>query len=359
MTTDERYMERCIELALKGIGKVSPNPLVGCVIVKNGKIIAEGWHKEYGGNHAERNAINSALRKGISLKGAELYVNLEPCSHYGLTPPCASLAAEHKFKRVIIGVKDPYYKVAGKGIKILQKAGIKVKVGVLEQECRDINKFFFKYVKTGLPYITIKTAQTLDGKIANDKFESKWISSLASRKLVHKMRAAYDAVLVGMNTVKYDNPELTVRLTKGRNPVRIVIDPFLQTDLKSSIYNTKAADTIVITSHLASNTKKSKFEKHGVIVMPCKSKNGIVDIKEAVIKLGALGLTSIMVEGGAKTYYELIKQCLVDEFMIFIAPKIMGKGISAFTEKFAPLEKSEIEYYKVNTDVLINIKINN
>lgn len=358
MTTDEKYMERCIELALKGSGKVSPNPLVGCVIVKNGKIIAEGWHKRYGGNHAERNAINSALRKGINLKGAELYVNLEPCSHYGLTPPCADLVAKYKFKRVIIGIKDPYYKVAGKGIKILQKAGINIKVGVLQKECREVNKFFFKYVKTALPYITIKTAQSLDGKIANDKFESKWISSYESRKLVHKMRAVYDAVLVGMNTVKYDNPELTVRLTRGRNPVRIVIDPFLQTDLKSNVYNTKTADTIVITSHLVSTSKKAKFEKHGVIVMPCNSKNGIVDIKEAVIKLGALGLTSIMIEGGAKTYHELIKQNFVDEYMIFIAPKIMGKGISAFNEKFALLEKGGIEYYKVSTDVLINIKIN-
>lgn len=355
MTTDEKYMQRCLELAIKGAGKVSPNPLVGCVIVKNGKVISEGYHKRFGENHAERNAINSALRKGINLKGAELYVNLEPCSHYGKTPPCADLISEHKFKRVIIGVKDPYYKVAGKGIKKLQSAGIMVKAGVLEQECRETNKFFFKHVKTGLPYITIKTAQTIDGKIANNKYESKWISSLESRKLVHKMRAVYDAVLIGKNTVKYDNPELTVRLAKGRNPVRIVIDPLLKTDIKSKIYNANAADTIVVTSNSASKTLRQKFEKQGIIVLSVKSKNGIIDINEALIKLGILGLNSIIVEGGSSTYSHLIKNNLVDEYTIFVAPKIMGNGISSFTEKFAPAKGSKINYYKIGDDVLINI----
>jgi diaminohydroxyphosphoribosylaminopyrimidine deaminase/5-amino-6-(5-phosphoribosylamino)uracil reductase len=206
MTFDEKIMQRCIELALKGAGYVSPNPLVGCIIVKNGKIVSEGYHKKFGEYHAERNAINSALRKGINLKGTSLYVNLEPCAHYGKTPPCAELIAEHKISKVIIGVKDPYHLVAGKGIRKLKQNGIEVKTGVLENECRNINKFFFKYVQSGLPYITIKTAMTIDGKIADKNYRSKWISSLKSRKLVHALRTSYDAVLVGRNVVEHDNP---------------------------------------------------------------------------------------------------------------------------------------------------------
>lgn len=349
-------MQRCIELAIKGSGCVSPNPLVGCVIVKNGKVIAEGYHKKYGENHAERNAINSALRKGISLKGAELYVNLEPCAHTGKTPPCADYIIQHKFKRIIIGIRDPYHLVAGKGIKKLKQAGIKVITGVLQNECKEVNKFFFKYIQTGLPYVMIKAAQTLDGKIADHKYQSKWISSSESRRLVHRLRSVYDAVLVGSNTVKYDDPELTVRAVKGRDPFRLVIDPLLQLSLGKKLFNKGADKTIIFTSKNANKRKSAQLVKKGAIVITCRTKNGILDINEVLWKSSALGITSIMVEGGALTYNEFIKRNFVDEFMLFIAPKIMGKGISAFNNGFDFGSRAKISYYKSDKDILINIR---
>lgn len=356
MTTDEKYMMRCIELAEKGIGKVSPNPLVGCVIVKNGKIIAEGYHKKYGTYHAERNAISSALRKGINLKGAVLYVNLEPCAHYGITPPCSQLVTEHEFSMVVIGMKDPNPMVNGKGIKILKRSGIKVKRGVLESECRELNRFFIKHVTTGLPYITIKTAQTIDGKIADSKYNSKWISSIASRRFVHAMRASYDAVLVGSNTVKHDNPELTVRLTDGRNPYRIVIDAKLRTSLERKIFSDRnTGKTILITSTAADKQKLKILAKRNVKIISFKTQKGRINIKEVLRKLSGIGITSLIVEGGAKTYSEFVKKGLADEFMIFIAPKIMGNGIEAFSYPFDLRKYRVKDYYKIDGDILINI----
>ncbi len=356
-TRDEIFMERCIELAENGAGHVSPNPLVGCVIVKNGKIVAEGFHKKYGTFHAERAAINSALKKGISLKGAELYVNLEPCAHFGKTPPCSNLILEHKFSRVVIGIKDPYHLVAGKGIRLLKKNGIKVKVGVLENECRELNNFFFKLVITGLPYVMIKTAQTIDGKIADYKNRSKWISSPESRRLVHALRANYDAVLVGKNTVKYDNPELTVRMIKGRDPIRVIIDEKAELNLKSKVFTGRSsAKTIMITSHLANISRIKGLEKLGVKIIFCRSTGGIIDINDALKKLASVGITSIMVEGGSFTYSEFIKKNLVDEFMIFIAPKVMGSGIEAFTSPNQFKNFKQFNYYTSGTDVLVNIK---
>lgn len=357
MTTDEKYMLRCMELAEKGIGNVSPNPLVGCVIVKKGKIIAEGYHRKYGANHAEKNAINSALRKKISLKGTVLYVNLEPCAHFGKTPPCAELIAEHKFSRVVIGIKDPNPFVNGKGINILRRSGIKVKCGVLEKDCRELNRFFIKHVTAGMPYVTIKTAQTIDGKIADDKFYSKWISSPGSRRLVHKMRASYDAVLVGSNTVKYDDPELTVRLSKGRNPYRIVMDGKLSSPLNRKVFSDRNTDrTILVTSALADRQKLRILGIRRIKIIICGNKKGIINIKEALKKLSELGITSIIVEGGAKTYSEFIKKGLTDEFMIFIAPRVMGKGIEAFAHPPDFKKFRDMKYYNIDGDILINIK---
>jgi diaminohydroxyphosphoribosylaminopyrimidine deaminase/5-amino-6-(5-phosphoribosylamino)uracil reductase len=357
MNNDEKYMQRCFELALKGTGYASPNPLVGSVIVKNGKIVAEGYHKKYGTNHGERAAIVSALKKGINLKGAELYVNLEPCAHFGKTPPCAELIVEHKFSKVVIGVKDPYHKVAGKGIKILKKAGIKVITGVLENEAIALNKFFFKYVKTGLPYIMLKAAQTLDGKIADDKYRSKWISSEESRRTVHKLRSIYDAVLVGANTVKHDDPQLNVRSVKGRDPYRIIIDKDLSLGLNYKVFkNNKDKKTIVLTSANTSYLKIKKYVTGSVNVIPCRTKNGIIDLKDGMKKLAKFGIASIMVEGGAATYDSFLKQKTVDEVIIFIAPKVMGKGITAFNDKNAFKIFKDHSYYQSGCDILVNLK---
>ncbi len=357
MSINEKYMQRCFELAIKGAGNVSPNPLVGCVIVKNGKVAAEGYHKKYGTYHAERNAINSAIRKGINLKGAELYVNLEPCAHFGKTPPCAELVADHKFSKVVIGCKDPYYRVAGKGIKILKKAGIKVITGVLEKEAKALNKFFFKYVSTGLPYVMIKAAQTIDGKIADNMYRSKWISCDESRKTVHIMRSMYDAVLVGANTVQYDNPKLNVRSIKGRDPYRIIIDKDLSLGLNYNVFkNNKDCKTIVLTSLNKEHKKVEKYTNRKITVLNCKSKSGNIDLKDALLKLAKLGIASIMVEGGAVTYNGFLKQKLVVEVFIFIAPKVMGKGITAFSDKNAFNDFKQHDYYSSGTDVMVNLK---
>jgi diaminohydroxyphosphoribosylaminopyrimidine deaminase / 5-amino-6-(5-phosphoribosylamino)uracil reductase len=352
-------MMRCIELASMGAGKVSPNPLVGCVIVKNGKVISEGYHKKYGALHAERDTITKAVKKGIELKGSALYVNLEPCSHFGKTPPCDELIIENRIKEVIIGTKDPFHMVSGKGIKTLRKAGIRVTVGVVEDECREMNRFFIKHASTGLPYVTIKTAQTLDGKIANLKFDSKWISSIESRRLVHAMRRVYDAVLVGSNTVKHDDPELTVRLDKGRNPYRIVIDGRLRGSIKRKLYTDRnRKKTILVTSNQADKKKIEILNSRGVPVLMCKAKNGKIDIKDALLKLGAMGISSIVVEGGAATYSEFIYRKLVDEFMIFIAPKVMGKGIEAFNKPLDLRKFGKGSYFISGGDILMNFRKN-
>ncbi len=355
---DEKFMQRCFKLALKGAGNVSPNPLVGCVIVKNGKIISEGWHKKYGGFHAERDAITKALKKGINLKGSTLYVNLEPCSHYGKTPPCSDLIIENKISEVVIGCRDPYKEVSGKGISKLKKAGVKVKTGILETDAAELNKFFIKYVTTGLPYITLKAAQTIDGKIADDTYRSKWISSPESRKTVHKLRAVYDAVLTGTNTVIYDDPKLNVRGVKGRDPYRIVIDKNLKLKEKYKVFKYTDGKTIVLFSEKTDNKKIAVYPGDGITFIPCKVKNGRLDLRDAMKKLAQMIIASIMVEGGAFTYNEFLKNEMADEVMIFVAPKIMGKGIKAFNDKQLFGRFTDAEYSASGTDLLVNLRKN-
>jgi diaminohydroxyphosphoribosylaminopyrimidine deaminase / 5-amino-6-(5-phosphoribosylamino)uracil reductase len=356
--SDEVYMKRCLELAKKGSGYVSPNPMVGCVIVKNGKIISEGYHKKFGQFHAERITINSAVSKGINLKGSTLYVNLEPCSHYGKTPPCVQVIIEHKIKRVVIGVIDPNPFVKGKGVAALKKNNIDVTCCVLEKECKDLNRFFFKYIRTGLPYVTLKAAQTLDGKIADANYKSKWISSLESRKLVHKWRAEYDAVLIGKKTLECDNPSLTARLVKGRNPYRIVIYKDLSPDLEYNLFSDKFSDrTIIITASEPDNTLKKKLEKRWLKIIKAKTRDGKIVLKDALRKLGKLGISSIMVEGGAYTFSEFINQRAVDQISVFTAPMVMGTGIGIFenvhNKKFEHTKKISCE--KIGSDILMNI----
>ncbi len=359
MTNDELLIWRCIDLARNGKGQVSPNPLVGCVIVKNGKIISEGYHKKYGALHAEADAIEKAVKNGINVKGATLYVNLEPCSHYGKTPPCSDRIIEAGIKKVVIGCKDPYKLVNGKGIARLRKHGIKVVAGVLEYECREFNKFFMKHSTSGLPYITLKAAQTLDGKIADEKFKSKWISSKESRAIVHRLRSEYDAVLVGKNTVKYDNPKLTVRLVKGRDPYRIVLDSKLSLGLDYDLFSDKLkSKTIVITSTKADKKKAKILESRGVMVICAKAAIGKIDLKDAMKKIGKLNIASILVEGGAKTFSGFLNQELADELILFTAPKIMGSGVNTFegSGKRDFNNAKEVYYQFAGKDILTNIK---
>ena len=268
---DESYIQLTIEIAKKGEGSVSPNPLVGCVIIKDNRIIGAGYHQKFGEDHAEINAINSSAE---SLEGSTLYVNLEPCSHFGKTPPCVDRIIKEKVKRVVIGTLDINPLVSGNGVKALKKAGIEVKVGVLEKECIELNKFFFKFITNKLPYVTLKAAQTLDGMIADKNNYSEWISSSESRKYVHWLRARYDAVLIGSETARIDNPKLTVRMVEGRNPYRVVLDSSLKLKSDLNLFKINSDNkTIVITSEKnKSKLKKiNQLEKLGVKVLFAKS----------------------------------------------------------------------------------------
>jgi diaminohydroxyphosphoribosylaminopyrimidine deaminase/5-amino-6-(5-phosphoribosylamino)uracil reductase len=355
---DEFFMARCIELAKKGYGKVSPNPMVGCVIVRNGKIISEGYHEKYGGFHGERIAINTALRKNIKIRGATLYVNLEPCIHYGKTPPCTNIIAEHKIKRVVYGITDPNPLVAGKGISYLKKHNIEVTGGILDDECRELNKFFLKYIKKRIPYVTLKAAQTLDGKIADTKYHSKWISSLESRKLVHLWRSRYDALLIGNNTLIHDNPSLTVRYASGRNPFRIVIANKIDINEKYEIFCDKNTGKTIIVTLLSPDKKTQAFlNKKRIRVIIARKKDSTIDLKDALKKLGKFGISSILVEGGAYTFSEFLNQKTVDEMCVFTAPMIMGDGIETFKNisyrKF--VNAKSISCDKIGSDILTKI----
>lgn len=330
---DEFYLARCLQLALKGKGYVSPNPMVGCVIVKDNKIIGEGYHAKYGEEHAEANAIKNASE---SVEGATLYVNLEPCVHYGKTPPCVDLIIKSKIKRVVIGTIDPNPLVNGKGIEKLKQAGIEVKVGVLERESKKLNEAFFKFITQKIPFVALKIAQTIDAKIADAEGNSKWITSEQSLHYVHQLRSEYDAVLIGSRTAKLDNPNLTVRLVEGRNPFRIILDSALSLPLELNVFSDKFTDkTIVLTSAGSFKSKKEKVEKLnslGVKVIPVKSRRRKLDLREVLEKLAENGIASVLVEGGGKVFTEFIKHKLADKVYIFIAPKILGKGIPSISD---------------------------
>lgn len=334
---DESYIQLTLELARKGEGKVSPNPLVGCVIIKNNKIIGAGYHQKFGEDHAEINAINSSNE---SLDGSILYVNLEPCSHYGKTPPCVDRIIKEKIKRVVIGTLDVNPLVSGAGVKALKKAGIEVKVGVLEKECTELNKFFFKYISEGLPYVTLKAAQTLDGFIADDKGYSQWISSEESRKYVHSLRSKYDAILIGAGTAKTDNPSLTVRMTEGRNPYRIIVDSKLSLNTNLKIFEQNKDRKTIIVTVTESQNKKNKikmFESLGVkVLFVKKNHSGNVHLKTVLKTIAKMGITSVMVEGGGEIFSSFLKRKLFDDIFLFISPKLIGSGIKTFS-KFSPV----------------------
>ena len=315
----KKLMRRCNSLAKKSEGRTSPNPLVGAVIFDDDfRIVSEGRHEYYGGNHAERNAVFAAKE---DLKGKSIIVNLEPCSHYGKTPPCADLLIEKGFKRVICGLVDPNPEVAGQGIERLKNAGIEVIVGVLEDECRELNKIFLKNQEKQQLYITIKTATTLDGKIATSTGNSKWITNEISRKEVQKLRNRYDAVLTSSKTVIADNPSLTCRKRGGRNPVRIVVDTNLSTSPKSKVYNNDGTKVILLTTKKADN-----FPSH-VEVIQCPKKNGHVDLKYAMKQLFDRKIRSVLVEAGGTLNKAFIEEKLPDDLIQFIAPKILGDKI--------------------------------
>jgi diaminohydroxyphosphoribosylaminopyrimidine deaminase/5-amino-6-(5-phosphoribosylamino)uracil reductase len=327
----EEYMKLALGLARRGLGWTSPNPMVGAVLVKDNLIIGRGYHHRFGDNHAEVNALQNAT---VEPAGATLYVTLEPCCHHGKTPPCVDAIISNKIEKVIIGTLDPNPEVNGKSVKILNENGIKTRVGVMEKECRELNEAHFKYMTTGLPLVTLKFAQTLDGRIATASGDSQWISSEEFQIMAHRLRSVNDAVMVGISTVLADDPQLTVRLVRGRNPTRIILDSRLRTPLKSNIVRTcDVAPVLIAATEQADGQKTSQLRGLGVEVLEIHSDaSGGIDLKHLLKALGERNISSLLVEGGAKVITSFLHQKLADKVVVALAPKILGKGVDAVGE---------------------------
>lgn len=337
-----RFMKRAIELALSAKGHTSPNPMVGCVVVKNGRIISEACHEKYGEFHAERNAL---LRCREDTGGAELYVTLEPCCHYGKTPPCTEIIIEKGIRKVYVGSLDSNPLVAGKGIERLRQAGIQVEYGILEEECRNMNEIFYHYITHKTPFIALKYAMTLDGKIAAYTGDSKWVTSKEARIHVQQLRKEYSSILVGIQTVLADNPMLNCRIEEGVNPVRIICDSKLRIPMNSDIVKTSHdIKTIVAYSEADLSAEKqdklSRLQEKGVILIST-SKEIQVNLKILMDKLGEMKIDSVLIEGGASINASALKAGIVNKIYAYIAPKlIMGETAKS------PVGGSGIAYMK-------------
>ena len=319
---EEKWMRLAISLAKQGEGWVNPNPLVGAVIVKDGVLVGQGYHQRYGEPHAEVNAVRSAQ---CDLTGATVYVTLEPCSHYGKTPPCADLLIEKKVGRVVIGSRDPNPLVSGRGAQKLRDAGIEVVTDFLRAECDAMNRVFFHYITTKTPYVVMKTAMSLDGKIAAPNGESKWITGEAARQDVQHLRHRLAGIMVGVNTVLQDDPQLTCRLEYGANPTRIIVDSTLRIPLTAKVLqNQEVAPTILATTEKASPKQKKALEAMGVTVLVCKEREGRVDLSDLMARLGERKLDSILLEGGSTLNDSALRQGVVQEVITYIAPKLIG-----------------------------------
>ena len=321
---DEKYMDLALELAEKGRGYVNPNPMVGAVVVKDGEIVGKGWHKFYGGPHAEVYALEEA---GAKAEGATIYVTLEPCSHFGKTPPCAEKIKKMKIKKCVIACLDPNPIVAGRGKKILEEAGIEVVVGVREKEAKELNKVFMKYITEKNPYLFLKCAITLDGKIATNERDSKWITNEKAREKVQFLRHEYMSIMVGINTLINDNPRLTARIENGINPFRIVVDPHLCTPLESNFVNMADDNkSIIITSkENEKNDKIKELENKNVKIIYMEGFD--FSVHEILKKIGELKIDSVLLEGGSYLISKAFKENRIDGGEIFIAPKILGGGL--------------------------------
>ena len=324
---DEKYMAMALELAARGRGWTSPNPLVGAVVVKDGKVIGKGWHERYGQLHAERNALAECIE---SPEGADIYVTLEPCCHHGKQPPCTDALIEAGIKRVIVGSGDPNPLVAGKGIEILKNHGIEVTEGVLGEECRALNKVFFHFIKTGTPYVTMKYAMTMDGKIAAYTGDSKWVTGEKAREHVQLQRHINSGIMVGVGTVLADDPLLTCRMPGGKNPVRIICDSQLRTPLTSRIVRTAGTVPTLIATCCTETLKYEALREAGCHIITVGEKNGHVDLIELMEKLGSEKIDSILLEGGGTLNWSALESGIVQKVQAYIAPKIFG-GASAKT----------------------------
>jgi diaminohydroxyphosphoribosylaminopyrimidine deaminase / 5-amino-6-(5-phosphoribosylamino)uracil reductase len=338
-----KYMRRAMQLALKGKGATCPNPMVGAVIVKNGRVIAEGYHKQCGHDHAEVMAFKKA---GDKAKGATLYVTLEPCSHFGRTPPCLHRVLESGVKKVVVGMKDPNPAVNGKAIAMLRKKGIAVEVGVLEPALQKMNEIFVKYITKKMPFVVAKTAQTVDGKIATARGQSKWITSQASRDHARELRNHFSAILVGINTVLNDDPLLTPA-NRSKRLTKIILDSDLRIPFNANLFKDTTQDQVIIaTTSKAPKSKVAALQKKATVIMS-SSKGSRVDLKSLFKELAKREISSILIEGGATVVGDALKNGLVDKVLIFIAPKIFGDAAA----------RSSVSGFKVNhVDRAIRLK---
>lgn len=326
---DEFYMNMAIDIMEKGIGKVNPNPLVGCVVVKNNEIIATGYHEYYGGYHAERNALLSL--KNNESENATLYVTLEPCCHHGKTPPCTDIIISSKIKKVVVACLDPNPLVAGKGIEILKNNGIEVTVGCCQEKALSCNDIFFHYIKNKQPYVIMKYAMTLDGKIATTTGESKWITGEVARENVHKDRNKYSSIMVGVGTVIADNPMLDCRLTNvenTRNPIRIICDTNLRTPIDCRIVQSANSIKTIIATSVENKEKYKEYEFYGCEILYIPKYKNHIDLKVLIEKIGEKAIDSIFIEGGSVLNFSALECGIVNKIQAYIAPKIFGGELS-------------------------------
>lgn len=319
--SDETYMKLALEYAQKGCGWVNPNPMVGAVIVKDGRMIGTGYHQRYGELHAERNALASCTE---SPQDATLYVTLEPCCHYGKTPPCTEAILESGVRRVVVGSVDPNPMVAGKGIRILRQHGIEVTEGVLCEACAALNKVFFHFIRTRTPYVVMKYAMTMDGKIATSSGRSKWITGEAARRRVQEDRHRYSCIMVGVGTILADDPLLTCRLPDGKNPVRIICDSHLRTPLKSRVVQTAEQVPTILATCSSDEVRARPYREAGCEIFMLPSKDEYVDLRELMTILGEKEIDSVLLEGGGTLNWSALQSGVVNKVQAYVAPKLFG-----------------------------------
>ena len=353
------YMKKAVKLARQGIGFVHPNPLVGAVLVKNHKIIGQGFHEYFGGAHAEVNAILSA---GGRANGSTLYVTLEPCAHFGKTPPCVDFIISHKIREVVVGAADPNPLVSGKGLRRLRAAGIKVQTGFLKDDCEALNRDLDHWVRTHRPYGVVKVAQSLDGKIATKTGESRWISSETSRLFSHRLRAESDAILVGVNTVIKDNPRLNVRLGKYRHqPMKVILDSRLRVPPSAKLFSKISKGSVILAVTSKASHARIKMFRRKAEVLVVREKNGKVDLQALFLKLARRGVVRILIEGGGEVIADALSRKLVQEVYFFISPKIIGgknaiasvsgEGIASLKDA---LNLRQVKIENSGSDLLVN-----
>jgi diaminohydroxyphosphoribosylaminopyrimidine deaminase/5-amino-6-(5-phosphoribosylamino)uracil reductase len=321
---DAKYMKMALDQARKGLGRTSPNPAVGAVIVKDGGVIAAGYHRKAGTPHAEIDALNKLDGHAA---GATLYVTLEPCNHHGRTPPCTEAILQSGIRRVVVGMKDPNPGVRGGGIALLSERGVALKVGVLEKVCARMNEAFIRFVTSNRPFVILKSALTLDGWTATRSNHSAWVTNEQSRGFVHRMRDRVDAIAVGVGTVLCDNPSLTTRLKggKGRNPLRVILDTHLRTPFTSQVARPDpSAPTVLVAGEHVDPRRVIAFEARGIKVIRCQESGGRIDLVTLMGILGRMSVMSVLVEGGASLAGSLLREQLIDKFYLFVAPKILG-----------------------------------